>query len=365
DYAYRCGLDVPPGLSAQLVLDGIRCAENDPDPSLYFGLAGLAWAGDVTDAWTTLGEDLAVDFDEQLASLLSNPFPRSAHTLFRGLSGLGLYALRRVRRTGPDPAAMIVQRLRECAVHDRDGMSWCTEPEIMRSPRGGTHWFNMGMAQGFLAVVCFLAFAAQAKIPGASEMLHESGRWLYAQRISERAGQCFPIGIDGTAKIPPQRLAWCNGDIPTALALLQAGIAADQRSWIDTATQVALLAASIPADDTLESSLCHGDTGIGFAFAFFHAITGAQVLSGASQRWFRRALGRKIVGAPYEGFRYLLEQPWGSPPSVAQRWVSSGGFLRGAGGVALALLAASESQPPEWAGALMLPWTPVRVDRVA
>ncbi len=56
----------------------------------------------------------------------------------------------------------------------------------------------------------------------------------------------------------------------------------------------------------------------------------------------------------------LFENP--RNPSFVPRWVSSGQFLRGAGGIALALLAATEGVSPEWAGALMLPWRTLTAD---
>ena len=356
DYAHRCGLEVPSELAAQLILDGIRCAENDRDPSLYFGLAGLAWAGEVTGAWTDLEDDLAQDFDRQLTVMLREPSPAHAHSLFRGLSGLGLYALERVPRTGPDNAAMIVQRLKEGAINDADGTTWSTDSGVMKSPGSGASWFSMGMPQGLLAVVSFLASAARAKISGAAELLHSSGRWLHAQRMSDRPGQCFPVGIDGPERIPPQRLAWCNGELPVACALLQAGIAAEEQSWVDTATEVVLLAASLPPFETVESSLCHGNSGIGFSFAYLYNVLGAPALGEASARWFARTLKRGVTGQPFESYRALLESPWSASGRLEQQWSTSGQFLRGAGGIALALLAASEPRPPAWAAALMLPW---------
>lgn len=356
DYARRCGLDVPPDFSAHLVLDGIRSAGNHSDASLFFGLAGLAWAGEVTDAWAVLGDDLASEFDQQLAGLLRKPLPRHAHSLFRGLSGLGVYALARARRTGVENAAMIVRRLEELATRDARGTTWATDSRQMRSPAGGAKWFSMGMPQGLVAVVAFLANAAQSGILGARELLHSSARWLHAQRMSTQGGQCFPIGIEDRRRIPPQRLAWCNGDLPVALALLQAGIAANEQAWIDTAADVACRAAALPMVESLECSLCHGDAGIGFCFAYFYNVLGVPTLAMAAERWFARTLRRRERGQRYEGYVTLLERPWGAPADFKLRWTSSGQFLRGAGGIALALLAGGTASPPAWAGALMLPW---------
>ena len=356
DYAHRCGLDVPSSLATDLVLEGVLLATNDPDASLYFGLAGLGWVGDVIGAWTSSGPDLAEEFDMQLTEMLSRSFPPNAHGLFRGLAGLGVYALQRIHRTGPDNAALIVQRLKEGAITDGLGTTWSTDSRVMLPPAGGSTWFSMGLPHGLLAVICFLAMAVRARIPGADELLRSSARWLHSQRISSRPGQCFPAGIDGHRRTSPDRLAWCYGDLPVALTLLQAGMAASEQSWINTARDVAMLAASAPLFDPVECSLCHGGSGIGFSFAYLYNTLGLPELLGESQRWLSRTLHRRSPGAPYEGYQMLFENP--RDASFVPRWSSSGEFLRGAGGIALALLAGSETVPPKWASALMLPWNP-------
>jgi hypothetical protein len=354
DYARQCDLDVPPSLAAELIADGVRLAANDPDPSLYFGLAGLGWAGEVVGAWARLGTDLAEEFDAQLTEMLGQSFSSQAHSLFRGLAGLGVYALQRVHRTGPKNATLVVQRLRESAITDRIGTAWLTDGRLMLSPGGGSAWFSLGFPQGFLAVISFLASASQARICGAHELLRSSARWLHAQRVSNRPGQCFPVSIDGQHRSFPDRLGWCNGDLPVALTLLQAGTAAEEPTWIDTAREVASLAAAMPPFEPDESSLCHGDSGIGFCFAFLHNILRAPELLAAARHWFGRALSRRTPGAVYEGYQAFFENP--RDTLFVPRRTSSGQFLRGAGGIALALLAASGSVSPEWAGALMLPW---------
>jgi hypothetical protein len=354
DYARRCGLDVPSSLPSDLLLEGVRFATNDSDASLYFGLAGLGWVGDVIGVWTELGTDLADEFDTQLTATLRRPFPPHAHSLFRGLAGLGVYALQRGPRTGPENAAMIVQRLKDGAITDSDGTTWSTDSRVTPGPGGCSTWYSMGLPHGLLAVICFLSLAAQARIAGADELLLSSARWLHAQRASDRPGQCFPAAIDGRLRTTTGRLAWCYGDLPVALTLLQAGAAASEQSWTDTAREVATLAASVPSFDPAECSLCHGDSGIGFSFAFLYNALGSPELLEAARHWLNRTVRRRSSEAPYQGYQALFENPWDA--SLPPRRSSSGQFLRGAGGIAMALLAGAETVTPDWAGALMLPW---------
>jgi hypothetical protein len=71
---------------------------------------------------------------------------------------------------------------------------------------------------------------------------------------------------------------------------------------------------------------------------------------------------------PYDGknparYQTLFEKPADASGPLLRRWSSSGQFLRGAGGIALALLAACEPQPPSCAAALMFPCNSVALDK--
>src|SRR5262249_45905527 len=117
--------------------------------SLYSGFTGIVWTKDHLQKRN--GEKpTESEVDTILAKYLQSKPWRADYDLVSGLVGFGVYALERL----PNPEAkhcaeLIVDRLAEIRVEDRNGIAWFTNPEVLpewqreRCPDG---YYNLGLA---------------------------------------------------------------------------------------------------------------------------------------------------------------------------------------------------------------------------
>lgn len=357
-YASMAGMFAHDNSTAPSALDiickSLRLLDKECDASFYFGIAGLLWVAELIGGDELIKPEPRESFEAQLRSRLQDASSPFAHGLFRGLSGIGIYCLQGWKSGRSDLADLVVKRLADSVQLTEEGAWWATDGQVVRSPLGGRQWINLGMAHGTLAPLCFLAEACNAGISGARNLTYEGGRWLRSQCNLSSPDFCFPVGIDGTSLIACQRLAWCNGELPAIFTLLQAGLATDEREWVAVAVRAGMRAARRHVSYLAETTLCHGDAGVAFVFAYLYFLTREQVFADASRRWYDSLIARREPHSRFEGYRTLLEPTWEKGPGTLPKWVVTGQFLRGAGGVALSLLAGIASTPPEWSGALMM-----------
>ena len=323
--------------------------------SLLAGFVGVAWVATVLQDMLEGGRDpsLTAELDEVLVDHVTRRPWRRDFDLVGGLAGFGLYGvLRRDDEVGRTVVAEVVARLSELAERAGDGITWFTPVEFLpphqaeRFP-GGYH--NLGLAHGVPGVIGFLAQAAALGDQRAESLCAAAVDWLAWQRLPPDAGGGYATTMElgtGQEELSPARLAWCYGDPGVASALLVAGQALRRDDWIATAADLALGAASRPAEfsGVLDAGICHGAAGLALVFHRFHHATGNTVFAEAAAGWYRRVLEMRRPGDGVGGYR-----TW-EPPG----WVDDPGLLTGAAGVALALLAAGDPVAPDWDRLLLL-----------
>jgi hypothetical protein len=111
------------------------------------------------------------------------------------------------------------------------------------------------------------------------------------------------------------------------------------------ALRIALRAAERTEVDAhvADAGVCHGAAGVAHVFHRLHSASGEERLAQASRRWFARALAMRAPGRGFGGFRTRAASSGGKG-----RWAADPGLLAGAGGVALALVAATTEEAPAW-----------------
>jgi hypothetical protein len=121
--------------------------------------------------------------------------------------------------------------------------------------------------------------------------------------------------------------------------------------WRQQATELARLAAvrSDEAVGAVDACLCHGAAGLGHLFNRLGQQTGDPLLQDAARRWFGRALAMRQPGEGIGGFR-----SWGGVSAGRGDWQVEPGFLTGASGIGLALLAAVTDLEPAWDRVMLL-----------
>lgn len=324
-------------------------------PSLYSGFCGVGWTIEhLRDLLLDPdGDDPGEAIPPLVASLLERSPWRRSCDLVNGLVGIGVYACERGGRSGGrDCLAGAVDRLAERAERRPEGITWFTSPDDLPDdtrqmfPAG---YYNVGVAHGVPGMIALLAAAAWQGVREAEALRLCEGAvdWLTAQRLHEEALSLYPFHVPAAG--PPSRrasrLAWCYGDLGLGAALLAAARTLDRRDWEAEALAAGRRAASrVDAEcRVMDAGLCHGAAGIAHLFHRFARATGDPGFVEAARRWFGDTLARRRPGEGVGGFlAYDVEGPGDGCR------LPTPGFLEGAAGIGLALLAALTPIAPDW-----------------
>jgi len=327
-------------------------------PSLYGGFCGVGWTVEhLTREHIEKDGDLCESLDDALETVLSNPAVTLKYELINGLAGFGLYLVER----RPHPAAeallpRILDRLEASAEETPDGLTWFTRPEWVSPlqhdwmPDGG---YNLGVAHGVPGVIGFLAAARREGFdtPGLARLAEGAVHWVLAQRYEAGDRSVFPAALIPGEEPGRSRTAWCYGDLGIAAVLLSAARSFDRLDWEVEALAIARRAAARPAEAfrTTDACLCHGTVGIAHLFNRLHQATGDPDLRRAALDWYGHALSSRQAGKGIGGFL-----SWMADGPGEFTWRAEPGFLAGATGVGLGLLAAATDVEPSWDRVMLL-----------
>ena len=332
-------------------LTAARCEDVPLGPGLYEGLAGVGW----TVAHLGLSDSIDLDeLDSALRQYLSSPLTWGTFDLISGIVGLGVYGLERFKTTGdPRLVQLAIDRLWGTCLKGPDGvMTWPdtpTEEKRKEFPKGR---FDMGIAHGTPGVVAFLSSAhgVLPEDPCLIEMLDGAVAWLlkYRQPGGPKTS-CF------WNQVPPapnevSRSAWCYGDPGVAMTLVRAaGLVPDR--LMNQGVEVARAAALRQLSDSgvVDAGLCHGSSGLALIFHRLFQRTDEDLLCLTSNRWIEETLELRIPGGGLAGYR-----EWVPDGDGTGTWKTGVGFLTGAAGVGLSLLASVTDVEPLWDRVLCL-----------
>jgi lantibiotic modifying enzyme len=330
------------------MIDGV--ARNSDDPSLYGGYSGAAWViehiqGDANDE-----QDANEEVDQGLLALFGPETWTGQFDLISGLAGYGVYALeRRNRSSAAELRRRIVDQLERLAERNGGTATWHTPHRLLppnqqaQFPDG---YYNLGLAHGVPGVIAFLAGACAFEDTAgrAAALLEGAVSWLLANGCADGQGFGYYL-IPGGPK-SGARTAWCYGDPGVAANLLLAARALDRADWHEQALAAARRAAARSYEDSgvVDASLCHGAAGLAQAFARLHQAWDDPALGQAAERWLGETLKMAQPGEGIAGYRYWFLDGWRNDP----------GFLEGAAGIGLTLLAAATDYEPGWDRVLQL-----------
>lgn len=328
-----------------------RLASANIGPSLYSGFAGVGWTIEhLRGSFFDGDDDLTDPIDGALEDLLERP-DQEPYELIRGVAGYGMYLLERLPHPGAsDLLAQVIDHLEATAERSEAGCTWFTptdqqldrQREIMP---GGC--YNLGVAHGIPGVLGFLAAARQHGIedPRLEELAEGTVRWLLAQQTPEDRNSVFPAYFSPDTGPLPARTAWCYGDLGIAAVLLLAARSFGRPRWEEEAVAFAHRGAerAIDATGVDDACLCHGYAGNAHLFVRLYRATGDPVLHEAALSWIDQTLASRRPGEEVAGF-----PAWYAQTDGGGAWVADPGFLMGASGVGLALLAAVSDVEPEW-----------------
>lgn len=330
-------------------------------PGLYSGFSGPAWTLEhLNGRWLELeGEDGEShrEIDDTLLALLRQESWRAEYDLISGLAGFGVYGCEALPRAqGRACLELLLDQLERLAVARPEGVTWFTPPEHLPEgqrrhyPQG---YYNLGIAHGVPAVVAILGqmSAHESLAERSRELLEPAVSWLLSQQLDADSASCFPTFTAGDVEPQPARLAWCYGDPGVAVALLAAARAVGRTDWEREAVRISRRAAARGRDGSgvRDAGLCHGAAGLGHIFNRLHQATGDATIAAAARFWLDQALAMQRPGEGIAGY-----SAWWTPSDeVEPEWTPIAGFLMGAAGIGLALLAAVTPIEPQWDRLLM------------
>lgn len=340
-----------------------------PDSHPFYGAPALAHAvacaadhqpGAYERAATKLDEQMARDVRRRLSAayrrLDAQRLPDFAEfDAIRGLTGYGSYLLHRQ----PDGAALrdvldyCIRLTRPVTEHGETLPGWWvpTAPTGQPGDRFPEGHANHGMSHGIAGVLALLALAARhgTIVDGQHDAIRTILGWL--DRWQARGPEAWPYWVtraelraDRLTPSGPQRPSWCYGTAGLARAQQLAALALNDlpRQLDAEKTLVAALTDPAQLKATTDNGLCHGFAGLAHIAA--HAADDAHPSTHVQLREVVPALLNTVC------------PPANEPVDVTVTNEVGPGFLDGAAGIALAVLAPATATPPHsrWDACLLI-----------
>lgn len=331
---------------------------------LYSGFTGIAWVAEHVNRMLVPGGreqpdgDINEEIDDAIFAALTRSPWRGEYDLISGLVGFGVYALERYPRpSAVDCLESVIDRLDEIAEHHEQGVTWFTPPELLPSetrkemPRG---CYYMGVAHGVPGVIALLAEVCRLDVrkERALPLLEKAMGWFLSQRRPEDGKSSYYPAFVGPGFEPRRaRWAWCYGDPGVAATLLLAARATGREDWEQEALEIATHAVQIApvASGIGEPGLCHGALGLAHLYNRIYQAGGGELFAEAARLWYRLGLEMRTPERGIAGF-----SSWQTREDGQLGWVDDPGFLTGAAGIGLSLLAAVTAIEPDWDRILMV-----------
>ncbi|MGN2638756.1 lanthionine synthetase C family protein [Nocardia takedensis] len=334
-------------------------------PAGLTGLSGLANAVQLLSRDGVRYSTLLSKLDSAIVSVVSTQVARllrarphgvdvSAFDVIAGLAGTGRYLLNRQHNPACRQALQGVLRALVYLSED-DGSAiphWHTDfgnstDNLARFyPHGHV---NLGLAHGIPGPLALMSVSTigDAEVHGQREAIIRAADGIMCTQAADEWGVNFPTAapLDGsTAKAA--RSAWCYGAPGVARALWLAGIAVDRSEYRELAIAAMLATCRRPAAVRRidSSTVCHGVAGLlQITMRFANDSPLLEFINAAVD--FTTQVVRAYEPASRFGYRTI---------DASERRVDHPGFLDGAAGVALVLLAASSAIEPTWDRILLL-----------
>ncbi len=335
--------------------------------SLFSGTAGIAMGLHLLSRGTDLYKNTQTKLNallyqqiiyQQRIWRLSQPCTDSDYDLISGASGLLLYL---VSLKNPDEyvIASIEEILTYLTYLAEPGQTQGAErwylpvqvlPETQRKwyPEGQ---FNCGLAHGIPGPLAALSIAwlSGYRYPGLREAIAFISHWLVEHQVIDACGINWPDAVprqhaqrvQDWQTLPPARAAWCYGTPGIASSLYLAGKALQDNSLCHIAVVAIEAVMRRPALERCVDSptICHGQAGLlHICLRFAHATRNPTIMQHIPVL-LNTILEVFSVEHPL-GFR-----DWEKPPHI---YVDQPGWLTGAPGVAMVLLAAVTGITPQW-----------------
>lgn len=319
---------------------------------LFQGISGICWAYEHLAGRLPVKaqrEDRRREYDTKLLDWCRAENTSAA--LADGISGVCLYAAEmRPEHSANTLSSAVTHLLANTAEPISSGVAWRVSQSVVSHirkhfPAFAGNVYSMSVAHGTAGIVGGLLATCNNRAEGATciRLIERAIAWMLANRHADDSPH-FPVAI-GTElpRLPAVPNGWYVGDPGVFTVLFNAGVLLDRQDWKAVALQIARLHAGRPLDghqtENNDFTLNHGWAGLAHLYnRLFHA-TGDELFADAARYWYTKILNLRDPQKGIGGFS--LED------------AELRGFLRGAAGLGLALLAAIHPVEPAWDRALL------------
>jgi hypothetical protein len=349
-----------------------------PSPSLFGGLAGIAFAAHYAAGNTSRYNGLLRKLDSYIVTLIASNVsffyreesvfgaPVELFDLILGLSGTVIYLLCR-SGTSPEIDEAIV-RVVGCLVKlgsEKNGVPACHTPKAMLRPYDTmTDAFpnghaNCGLAHGIPGPLGAMALAKRygVRVDGLDDAIANLATWLLKNRHDDSWGMNWPSGValrteeervslGSPGDSPPAFAGWCYGSPGVTRSIFLSGLALGREDLCAAAVQSveAILRRPNAVRGLYSPTFCHGIAGLLQIVLRFLNDSPSRVLEIEFQNILSILL-RQYDADSLLGFQSQTSEGAGA---------DSPALLDGAAGVALALLSVRRDVEPTWDRAFLL-----------
>jgi lantibiotic modifying enzyme len=322
-------------------------------PGFLTGASGICWASEHIMACLypkTQRIDRPGESEQEILERCHTTTDTSA-AFMDGFGGMCVYAAERMpRHSAASLLRFLADRLQEMAESVVDGVAWKLSrraecdfrsfaPEF--APSAEAFPTCVGYGQAGIIGGLLAAHMSQSADTQVEHLLERAVSWIFGQRSSQTTGPCFPPLVGANLSSLPN--GWMTGDLGIIPILYRAGAHMGNQQWQDAALEMA----RVDARKRLRHfrirdgnySLCDGSIGRAhISNRFFHA-TGESLFADLARHCYVQALSHRRPGVGIGGFQ--------------SKEVDAGGFLTGAIGMGIALLASISPLEPDWDRALL------------
>lgn len=369
-YAQRCNADADWGALARraLVIAASQLKRQAAQPGLFGGIAGVAFAGQYLSLYDESCSSLVAQSNQHLSRSLAGVAARAVTTqgisessfdLVSGTVGVGAHLLgHEADAAVHESLERVLEWLVSLVAPDRDEPipRWYTPPNLSTNsvfreqyPHGV---LNLGLAHGIPGPLALLSLALlhDVEVPGQARAIDALAQWLIDHEIKTERGPDWPTVVplqrDASGALIeapddfPARSAWCYGAPGVSTALLIAAKARQKDLYWSHAIagMKGALARSLDQREIDSPTFCHGVSGLLAMVLRFAHETGLPLFDEACVQLTSQLLDLYDTDSIF-GFVDLERD-------TVHR--DSPCLLTGATGIAMVLLAAGSTVPPDW-----------------
>jgi hypothetical protein len=341
-------------LARRLIERAVEDAGTVTELGLFSGLSGIGFALQNIAPDDPIAAILLDSLDARVDEFMRDAMRSDRLVgldLLTGIAGVGIYLHSRPPSARVDGAlAACDELLMAHAVTDGDGVTWERAPfpadvEAFGCSEG-ERFVDMGVARGYPGILS-VVLANRMRLsrrgtPATSSLMKP----LFDAIEDGDDGPSFRFSIGRPVEHDPDyRFGWCYGRLGVASVMLASGAHFDRHHKERILGVARRCAEGLVPDFHIDAALCHGTAGTAHMFSRLFEVTREDAFAAAARRWYletlRRATDSSGIGA------YVF---WESPGTPAR----TAGLLRGAAGVAMALLSAVYPNTADWDRLFML-----------